>query len=82
MWLYITPDSVAESLYNTVCQPGISDTSSAERETVRVVSKMANVRESPAMDAAVVGKASKGKVFRIGQPRTEKRLVSNLFQER
>jgi uncharacterized protein YgiM (DUF1202 family) len=70
VWLYITPDSVAESLFNTVCRLYSPD-SSSDRETVRVASKMANVRESPATDAAVVGKAAKGKVFELVNPEPE-----------
>ena len=72
-WNSIIPESIGEMIYETVCSTNTSKTTTAEMMTknVQVISKLANIRKLPSMNAAVVKKAVKGTVFRLVEAEPE-----------
>ena len=72
-WERIIPESIGEAIYQVVCNADTSQTAITEAmtENVQVISKLANIRELPSMNAAIVKKAAKGTVFRLVEAEPE-----------
>lgn len=72
-WNGIIPDSIGEAIYEAVCDANPSKATATETMTdnVQVISKLANIRELPSMNSAIVKKAVKGTVFRLVEAEPE-----------
>lgn len=72
-WLDIAPESIAEAFYDVVCRSGSTQTNVPEfkPKNIQVISKLANIRELPSMNAGVVKKAARGMVFQLVNSESE-----------
>jgi hypothetical protein len=72
-WDRVIPESVGEALYAAACnfEPKKTTAGKVVPENIKVISKQANIRELPSMNAAIVKKAVKGTVFRLVEAEPE-----------
>ena len=73
-WFQVVPDSIGESLYGKACKVDLTKSSTVREttpESIKVISKQANVRELSSMNAAVIMKAGVGTIFRLVETEPE-----------
>ena len=72
-WDRVIPESVGEALYAAACkfEPKKSTAGKVIPANIKVISKQANIRELPSMNAAVIMKAAAGTIFRLVETEPE-----------
>ena len=67
-WLDVVPTSVSERMIGALCSGTVkrgATVGKTSAKTARVSVDVANIRELPALDAAIVGRASEGRILQL-----------------